>query len=321
MFLAEAPNEDVKGLIQARMWQQQAATAQGKPVMRKDRQREGGAVQKGAKGLKQCKKAVQHRRAKQSPAGKAGTKETASMLKMAKYAGLAPSAAAKLPQLKAGAPSSHQAPSMSVKGSKFPARPRGQPKGSAKAFIKGSTPTGLQERHTSVTNAQQHRQQHLQLSLPQPHQQQHMSLADQPSVSAGAAEAQRLSSKKRKWSAPDRAVSEDTLQEAEEVVHRRKRAHVDMPWMSGGGHSRDDMHQQQSVVPNTDFHLHEHAQHLQHAGAQQTQAAQPATQTVLTKQGQPFQPSQQADHSTHFPGAGRSTQGSAAGALFTGIVL
>lgn len=131
---------------------------------------------------------------------------------------------------------------------------------------------------------QQDRQQHSQLSLPQPQQQQ-LLLAAQPSVPAGVAEAQLLSSKKRKRSALDRAVSEDTLQEAEKVFHRHKRAHVDMPWPSGVGYRRDDMHHQQGAIPSSDFPLHEHAQHLQHTGVQQAQAAQPATQTVLTEQG------------------------------------
>ena len=87
MFLAEAPNDEIRGLIEARMQQEQAAgaAARAKSVMQKVKHREGGAMQKGAKGPKQCKKGVQPSRAKQSAAGKAGSREIASMLKMAKY--------------------------------------------------------------------------------------------------------------------------------------------------------------------------------------------------------------------------------------------
>ncbi|KAL3151951.1 hypothetical protein ABBQ32_001076 [Trebouxia sp. C0010 RCD-2024] len=144
MFFAEAPSEHIRGNDLGSLGAAPGSYSTGQASRVKGQAEEGWRCAEGCKGAKAVQEGgAAHSRAKQSAAGNAGSRETASMLKMAKYAGLAPSAAAKLPHLKAGAPSSHQAPSMSVKGSKFPARPRGQPKGSEKALITASTHTDL----------------------------------------------------------------------------------------------------------------------------------------------------------------------------------
>lgn len=75
------------------------ATSKGKAAVRLVTQKKAGAVRKPARCTKVIKKAFKHSKAELGSAGKADSKKVAAMLKMAKRAEVAPSAAAKMPQL------------------------------------------------------------------------------------------------------------------------------------------------------------------------------------------------------------------------------
>ena len=191
--------------------------------------KEGGPLHKGAKGMKQLKKALQPSKAKQRKAGSAGSvdnKQAAAMLKMAKHAELAPSAAAKMPQPKPTS-SPFKSPHRSLQGSESPARARGRPRSSTKANV-AAKDIGMQAmktetdiRHADFIQQQTPQQTQQQFLLPplllhtQQQQQHQLDLAYPPPVPA--AEAQLLG--KRKRSAPAVAVPEQPEQVLQAMHH------------------------------------------------------------------------------------------------------
>ncbi|KAL3150355.1 hypothetical protein ABBQ32_000197 [Trebouxia sp. C0010 RCD-2024] len=347
LFLDEAPNEHVRSLIRthtgmahipAALAQVQGraaaqATAQeGKSGTQQGKHRKGGALQKVAKGFKQLKKALQPSRAKRAKADTAGrpdSKKSASLLKMAKRAALAPSAAAKLPQAKIT--SSEQMPAaMPIKGSGSPHRARGQPRGCTKP----PTATDHSVLHDRPNVSLQRTQQHLQLPSPQPQWQQQQQLSPQylqqqqqspqqqqppqqqqqplqqqqqppqqqpqlfrsppqPSDSARAVQAESRKRKRRAHVEQAEAVPEElSTQEAVQPA-RKKVAQGLSRWMSRGrGHKQTQ--QQQDSVSTTHSVLHYlPAQQMQQADAQQARAALFSHQKKVPKQAQT---SSQADH-------------------------
>ena len=245
------------------------AMGKGKAAAQQGKVRKGGALHKLANGMKQLTQALQPSKAKQSKAriaGKADSKKTAAMLKIAKRAELSPSAAAKLPQPKpiSSPKSLHRTSSESA----APARARGRPKSSTKATVAGKD-TPVQAAQTDTQEGHPQQTQHPSPPLPS-HQQQHsMPTPHQPSVSAGPAKAQLLGKRKRSTRAGAAPDDELTLGEAVQAIHQ-KTVQVVRRWISGGRYHKRASKHKQAALPQ-----------LPHAElAQQAQRAQQAQQTV-----------------------------------------
>ena len=252
--------------------------------------REGGALHKLAKGVKQLKQALQPSKAKQGKArsaGKADSKKTADMLNIAK---LLPTAAAKLPQPQPGPTSSPKSPPKTLNQPGSPAKARGRPKGSTKANIAArDTPMQAVQTDTQEGNQQQKQQpSSLPPSKQQQQQQQHnMPAPHEPSVSAGTAEALQLGKRKRSTRAGAAPEDELTLGEAVQAIHQ-KTVQVVRRWMSAGRHNKHAAKHKQAAIPQ--LPNLEVAQQIQRA----QQAQQPVSeQHQQTDQAGPMQPPMQ----------------------------
>ena len=335
LFLAEAPDERVRSLIMSHtgMAQEPVASAQrqgrvaAQGTANEGKPRKGGAIKKVVKGFKQLKKALQPNRAKQGTAdiaGRVDSKKSASLLKMAKRAALAPSAAAKRSQ-RSSAPSAHMPAAPRMEGSGSPHRARGQPRGSTKFPSPTSHSDFYDVPGIPLQHAQQVQPPPPQLQLPllqlQPQQQQlspqqhemEAKLPQQPPQQQSGAppppsDSAETERRKRKLSAiaqQDEAVLEEgLLQEAAQPV-RKKLARGMLQWMSHGVGFRKTQ-QQQATAPTTHLlphhepaqqqqtavssshlvHHYEPAQQMQQAQAQQAQAALFTHDTRQTSQDQ-----------------------------------
>ena len=199
------------------------ATTKGKAAVRLVTQKKAGAVRKPARCTKVIKKAFKHSKAELGSAGKADSKKVAAMLKMAKRAELAPSAAAKMPQLQpifASAKSSLR-PQHAVES---PAQARGRPNSSSKARVP-ATDVAMQGLEHSCYGSNQS-------DFSQTQQHDMVDTVGQLFGSVGSTDAQLLG--KRKRSTPTTAMPEEGMaqKKALDAVHHQV-ATIDWLYMSG----------------------------------------------------------------------------------------
>ena len=297
-----------KAAAQAKVESKAAAQAmgKGKAAAQQGNVREGGALHQLAKGVKQLKQALQPSKAKQGKAGtvgKADSKKTAAMLKIAKRAELSPSATAKLPQPKATAsPKSAHRPS-----SALVARARGRPKGSTKTTA-AAKDTAMQAVQTDTTEGHEQQTQQPSLLLPSKQQQHSMPSPQQPPVSVGSGEAQLLGKRKRSTRAEAAPEDELTLGEAVQAIHQ-KTVQVVRRWMSGARYNKHTAKHKQAALhqlPNAE--LAQQAQRAQQAQQTVTEEHQHIDQVGPVQQFPPTQHAQQAQQATEVSATSHSGQ-------------
>lgn len=309
--------------------------AKGNAPTQQGKLRGRGALQKVVKSVKQVKKAQQPSKAQQgkaSSAGKAGSvgkagiagtagnaesKRLAVMLKTAKRAELAPSAAAKLPRPKPAARIPTPSPRTSLKVSGSPAQARGRPRRSTKAPVAAKD---VLMQAVWPDTPEDYQLQILQPALlfPPKQQQQHsVPSAPQSAVAAQQAEAHPMGKGKRKRSTFTGAAPQDelTLGEAVQAIHQ-KTVQVVRRWMSGGRRNKRTLKQEQAALSDT--HQLPHDEPEQQAQQGIAQQATCIEQDQQSDQAGPIvhvpnlQPTQQAQQMTEGPEASNSGQDSCA---------
>ena len=256
------------------------ATSKGKAAVRLVTQKKAGAVRKPARCTKVIKKAFKHSKAELGSAGKADSKKVAAMLKMAKRAELAPSAAAKMPQLQPIFSSAKS--SLRLQHAvESPAQARGRPNSSSKARVP-ATDVAMQGLEHSCYGSNQS-------DFSQTQQHDMVDTVGQPFGSVGSTDAQLLG--KRKRSTPTTAMPEEGMvqKKALEAVHHQV-ATIDWLYMSG---DRPTEKAKQAAT----YQLN-HIKPVQQAAAQQTNTAgytqqeQPTDHVVVLQQIEPMQQAQ-----------------------------
>lgn len=262
--------------------------SKGKALTVPDKPMGASALHKLVKGVKQLKKALQPRKPQRGKAsaagkpriaGKADSKRLAAVLKTAKRAELAPSAAAKLPQPKPAAQSPPTSPQRTLNAPRSPARSRGRPKGSTKTH--DAARDMLMPAVLSDTPEQQ--------APPLPPQQQQQSTIPSPhpsAVSAAPAGEQVLGRRKRKRDTFVGMAAQDerTLGDAVHAIHQ-KTVQVVRRWMSGGRHAKHTLKHKHAALPE--------GHQLPHAQPEFQVTAQPAQQAQQMAEGlEPGNPGQ-----------------------------
>ena len=253
----------------------------------KHKDKESGPMRKPSMGMKVIKKAVKNSKAAQGLAGRADSKVAAAMLKMAKRAELAPSAAAKLPKIK---PTSYSSQRL-LPGSQSTATARGCPKSSSKARV-AADDIAMQGLHQGCDTHRDVTQLQAQHSTPES--------PSQPFGSVRSADTQLLGKRKRSASATAMPQGEMTSEATLKAMHHQIAAENGQ-YMSDGHFTK----KAKQAAPPRLPHINS-AQQIQQAAAQHAQQIQQAA--AHHEQQAAAQQAQQADTARYMQQAQLASQ-------------